>query len=342
MHWDIERNLIAKRSFGVWITLLGAILMASHVSAARRSPTFEQKLQRKISVTWQGQELAIALERLTSTGQIRLWLDRRVDRGQTVTMQCVDQPLALAIEKLAQQQSLGFTRLENIVYFGPQQATLELPTLIGQARDQLTKLPTRVRKHWLRSEATTWPRLSEPRALAKSWLRESLIELTGDEQIPHDLWAEQSLPPLALVDRLVLLLAGFDLTCEITLEGCEIVPIARPLKRARRGRGNGAKNFAPQTRTQKSPRGISREGLSRQRFTLRLENQPLGKVLDQFAQQLQLVVVWDVEDTSQTRAQLVSCNVQQVDLDVLLRQVLAPAGLQHHRRGKQITIHAKP
>ncbi len=336
----MEKNFNAWRYFIVLIPLFGAIVLTSNVSAARRSPTFEQKLQRKISITWQGQQLATALERLTSTGQITLWLDRRVDRQQTVTMQCVDQPLVLTLEKLAQQQSLGFTRLKTIVYVGPQQTALELSTLMGQARSQLKKLPRQTRKHWLHTEATTWPRLSEPRALAESWLGEARIKLTGGEQIPHDLWPEQSLPPLALVDRLVLLLAGFDLTCEITLEGCEVVPIgrpliARPLKRARRR--IVPKIASPQIQSQKSPRGISR-----QRFTLRLENQPLGKVLDQLAQQLQLEVVWDLAGEKPTRKQLVSCDVQNVDLDVLLSQILTPASLQHHRDGKQIIIRAKP
>ncbi len=314
--------------------------MSSHLPA-QRSPTFEQKLQGKVSVTWQDQQLAVALERLASAGEITLWLDRRVDRQQTVTMQCVDLPLVQAFERLAQQQSLGFTRLEKIVYLGPQQTALELTTLIDQARDTLAtpflatpslgKTPTTIRKRWLRPEATTWPRLSEPQALVESWLRNAKIQCVGSEQIPHDLWPEQTLPPLALVDRLVLVLVGFDLTCEIAANGktCEVVPITRPLKLAR------------QRPFPKRPPRNSPHSESHQRFTLRLENQPLGQVLDHFAKQLQLEVVWSVKRKEQVCKQLVSCDVKNADLDELLQSVLKPAELLHQREGKRVTIQAR-
>jgi len=318
--------------------VFAVMLVMSRNSPAQSSPTFEQKLQGKVSVTWQDQQLAVALERLSNAGEITLWLDRRVDRQQIVSMQCVDLPLVQAFERLAQQQSLGFTRLERIAYLGPQQTALELTTLIDQARNTLatpalaTPSPTTIRKRWLRPEATTWPRLSEPRALVESWLRNAKIQSVGSEQIPHDLWPEQKLPPLALVDRLVLVLAGFDLTCEIATDGksCAIVPITRPLKLVRQ-----------RPLPKKQPRN-SQHGESHQRFTLRLENQPLGRVLDHFAKQLQLEVVWSVERKEQVRKQLVSCDVKNANLDELLQSVLRPAELLHQREGKRVTIQARP
>ncbi len=330
MIWNINKNLIALRNGGVLGAMIVMTLLAGSLSAARHSQTFEQKLQRKVSVTWQGQQLVLALERLASTGQITLWLDRRVDHQQTVTLQCVDLPLVQVLEKIAQQQSLGFARLDRIIFLGPEQTALELPTLIRQARVPLANSPAAIRKFWLRKKNTTWSRLSEPRTLAESWLREANVSLNGSEQIPHDLWPAQSLPPLALVDRLVLLLSGFDLTCQIASDGkrCEIVPITRPLKLVRQRPG------------QKSPPRNSTQGASHKRFTLRLENQPLGRVLDQFAKQLQLEIVWAFE-RKQVKERLVSCEVQNIELDELLQSLLSPAGLQHHRDGKRVTIQTK-
>jgi len=341
MIWNRGKNLIKLQSIAVLITMLVAVLMFRGAFAAKRSPTFERRLQRKVSVTWQGQQLAVALERLAGAGPIRLWLDRRVDRQQTVTMQCVDLPLVQALAKITQQQSLGLTQLENLVYIGPQQTALALSTLIRQARDPLAKTPTTIRKRWLRTEATTWPRLSEPRTLAESWLSDAGLQLIGSAQIAHDLWPEQSLPPLALVDRLVLLLAGFDLTCKIASDGksCEVVPISRPLTT------HPSPHPSQQTRQRPLPpapqRHLSQE-LSHQRFTLRLENQQLGRVLDQFAQQLQLEVVWALEHKKSVREQLVSCDLQHVELDELLQSVLTQAGLQHQRQGKRVTIEVQP
>jgi len=186
------------------------------------------------------------------------------------------------------------------------------------------------------------------------WLKTAHIELERSERIAHDLWPAQSLPSLPLVDRLVLLLAGFDLTCKISPSGktCQVVPIQRPLKIA-------DKRLAPPTpgrRVQqeidrpgpKQPRQIerrkSRQRTSRQTFSLRLENQPLGQVLDQFAKQLQLEIVWPETTSSQSRTarnQLVSCDLQNVEFDELLRSVLASADLKYQRKNQRVLIEAK-
>ena len=331
MNWRMKKKWRRLRGIAFGFALLAVVPLTSNIAWANPSKTLQQKLQRKVAVTWQGQQLAVALGRLTNAGDIPLWLDRRVDRRQTVTMQFADLPLAQALEKIAERQSLGFVQLESIVYLGPQQTALELPTLISQARNQLTQMPAKQKRRWLRKDKTAWPSLSEPRTLAESWLHKAGLQLQGSKKISHDLWPEQSLPPLALVDRLVLLLAGFDLTCKIAPDGvgCEIVPINRPLKLLPQRRH-------PRGKPPKAQAGPS----SRQLFTLRLENQPLGKVLDQLARQLQLQVVWETEKR-EARSQHISCDVQNADLDALLQSVLTPAGLQHQRQGKQITIQAK-
>ena len=323
--------IVRQKTFAKALVLFTVCFLTSPSAFAKSSVVLEQKMQHKVAVTWQDQQLAVALQRLTDAGEIPLWLDRRVDRRQTVTMQFADLPLTEALGKIAEHQSLGFVQLENLVYFAPQQTALELPTLIHQARNQLAKLPTKQKRRWLRKDATTWPRLSEPRTLAESWLREADLQLLGSKTIPHDLWPAQSLPPLALLDRLVLLLAGFDLTCKIAPDGasCEIVPISRPLK------------LIPQRRAQANLRKKTPRAPSHQLFTLRLENQPLGKVIDQFARQLQLEVAWKVEPTEKLRKQLISCDVKNAELDALLQNVLLPAGLQHQREGKRVTIQTK-
>ena len=303
---------------------------------AQRSASFELRMRNRISVTWQDQELGSALERLTSAGRISLWLDRRVDRQQTISIQLANVALKDAIQRIAEQQSLGFTRLESLVYVGPQQSALELETLLGRASEQLAKTPTKMRRRWLQSEEVTWPRLSEPRSLAESWLRRAEVRLIGGDMIPHDLWPQQTYPSLALVDRLVLLLAGFDRTCNISPDGmsCEVVPIPRPLKLA-------------ESRTERKKPGASRSktATSLQRFTLRLKNQPLGRVLDQLAQQLQLDVRWEdakPDNVKAVRARLASCDVKNVDLDELLESVLSSVDLQHQRDGKTVTIRDAP
>jgi hypothetical protein len=321
------------------LMLFGSLQLTTCAAFAQETATFQQKLRRQVSVTWQGQQLAAALQRLARAGQIPLWLDRRVDRQQEISIQLVEVSLAEAMNHITQQQALGFLPLKNIAYGGPQQSAQELPALIRQAREQLRGASAKYRKRWLREESVQWPRLTEPRALVELWLRDAEIELIGIDRIAHDLLPEQELPPLALVDRLVLVLSGFDLTCAIRADGrsCEIVPIRRPQNRPRQGTlpkrspGDGAKRKS----TSKAKSKTS------QRFTLKLENQRLGNVLDQLEEQLGLEVAWSTSEQVGGREQLVSFEVQEVELDQLLRSLLAPLGLQHSRDGNRVRIEAK-
>ena len=327
--------LITPRDVVLMFLLLGGPPLAADDAFARETASMQQKLRRQVSATWQGQELAAALDRLATANQISLWRDRRVDWQQTISIRIVDLPLADAFQQISRQHNLGFVPLETIAYGGPYQTAQELPALIRESRSQLRRASAKQRKRWLREESVQWPRLTEPRALVQRWLDEAEIELVGSDRIAHDLWAAHQLPPMALVDRLVLVLAGFDKTCAIRPDGksCEIVSITRPLKRARlatpsqRLSGNAAK---PRTKRKTS-----------QRFTLKLENQPLGIVLDQLAEQLKLEIAWRSSQQRTARELLVSCEVQDVELDELLGSLLDPVGLQHTRADKQIRIEKK-
>ncbi len=176
-------------------------------------------LAQRITATWQGQQLGTALERLASTRQAPLWLDRRVDPRQRVDVQFTDVPFAQALAKLTEQHSLGVTQLDSVIYVGPRKTARGLATLARRARAALAQAPAALRKQWLRAAPSSWPRLTQPRALLKELLAQAGIELVDDKLVAHDLWQARELPPMALVDRVVLILAGFDLTCEISSDG---------------------------------------------------------------------------------------------------------------------------
>ena len=314
---------------------MAVCFLASMSGPLLRAQTLRKKMQRQVTVTWQGQELGAALDRLTEASEVTLWLDRRVDRQLRIDAQVTDQPLLAAIETVVSPYSLAVTQLGDLVYVGPQQTAAELPALAERARKMLGKAPKSVRQKWLEAKPVTWQRLSQPRALATDWLREANIELIGGERIAHDLWPSQSLPATPLVDRLALLLAGFDLTCEIAADGrsCEVVPIPRPLKRTRPSTSSSGEPASAGGESRRNPR-------SHQVFTLHLKNQPLGPVLDQIAKQLDLEIVWPEDAT--LRKRLVNCDAQNVELDELLRTVLGSVNLRHQREGKQINIRMTP
>lgn len=292
-------------------------------------------LAQRVTATWQGQQLGTALERLATTRQASLWLDRRVDLRQTVDIQFSDVPFAQALAELAEQHALGVSHLDSVIYVGPKKTARGLATLARRARASLTQASAAKRQKWLRAVSSSWPRLTRPRVLLKEILARADIELVDGELVAHDLWPARELPRMALVDRVVLILAGFDLTCEISPDGktCRVVPIDFPLA--------VVGDDAPLAEAS-SP--VSESSAQRQ-FSLRLENQPVGRVMEQLAGQLKLEIFWN-EDSLQanerSRETVISCQIKNGDLDELLRTILEPAGLGFRREGQRVEIFGLP
>lgn len=291
---------------------------------------------QRVTAVWQGQQLGTALERLAGTQHAPLWLDRRVDPRRKVDVQFTDVLFAQALAELAEQHALGVAQLDSVIYVGPRKTARGLATLARRARAAMARAPAAIRQQWLRAAPSSWPRLTQPRALLKRLLEQAGVDLVGDELVAHDLWPARELPPMALVDRVVLILAGFDLTCEISRDGntCRVVPIVYPLA------GDGD---APLAEAGSPVRSDTKA--VRQQFSLRLENQPVGRVMEQLAGQLKLELFWNddsLQANNRSRKTLVSCQVEEVDLDELLRSILEQAGLGFTKKGQRVEIHASP
>jgi len=306
-------------------------LAAQDLTDAATKHSLRQSLQQPITVAWQGQQLAAVFRRLSETQEFFVWLDRRVDLQQTVEASFTDLPIQQVLEQLAEKHSLGISVLDNLVYIGPKQSALELATLLKQARDSLAKAPSHTKRRWLDEKLATWPRLSQPRDLLATLLKQAGATLLGSETIPHDLWDSKQLPSLALVDKTVLILVGFDLTCQISPDGntCQVVPIERPvvLKQKYRITKNRKRLLAElpvlvpeaqiefkgrtllvtgrwedQLKVQQAltgkqakptPPAAAPRADAEKKFSLRLKNQAVGSVINQLARQLKLQVHWD-------------------------------------------------
>ena len=291
---------------------------------------------QRVTVNWRGQQLGLALERLAEQLPATLWLDRRVDFSQEVNLQLSNVQVADAIEQLTESYELAALHFGEILYVGPKKTTQGLAALLLRARAAAAKTPPAQAKGWLTKRNFSWPRLSEPRKLLGTMLDEAELSMERLELVPHDLWPERSLPASSLVDQAVLMLAGFDLTCEISADGrCRVVPIAYPLP--------DESDKLATARPQQEKRASTTH--SEKRFSLKLENQPVGLVIEQLARQLKLQITWDeasLKATGRSRQALVSCDVKDVGIDQLLAAILEPAGLLARRETGKLVIQAQP
>ncbi len=331
-------HVVVEKSMSHWSLVIGTLVLSlgGGLRCAQGAPSTQDRqlqtsLQRHVSVAWQGQSLGATLKRLAVSQQIAIWLDRRVDPQQRVEMRLTDARLDDVLRTLAERSQMGIAAVEGVVYFGPAQSVDELPALMEQARETLRSAPARVRRRWLQKAASEWPKLSEPRRLLAAMVASNGFRLLHGDQIAHDLWAARRLPPIAMIDRTVLLLIGFDLTCEITPTGdCKVLPIRRPLPISK----SGTLDRAEKRRSAKGHTKASGHKV----FSLRLKNQPLEAVVDQLAQQMGWKVAWDDRLTEAVRRQAVSCDVREVRKEELLESLLGPTDLQFEVDAGQLTI----
>jgi hypothetical protein len=358
------------------LTLVFTLLALSNLglSSGRSAETYvarplSQLGKSRMSATWQGQELGVALARLSATQNLEFWIDRGVDQQQPISIVLKNVTVKEALAELTAGLQLGYSPLSRGVYIGPVDSAHEVDGLCQLATESLQQASPAVRRLWLQPGSVTWPRLSVPRQLLRDWLQQAGIRLEHDEQIAHDLWPAGHFTSLSLMERVVLLLAGYDLTCRITPDGkhCTVVPIERPVvytreykfsprqrEMIRRFREQFPQAMVEQsvgelvlrgdwqqhqqlakllatTAINQSSTQSGRGRASRQVYSLKIENQPLGGVLDQLAHQWQVAVTWAPElqaKANALRATRVSCEVRQVGEDELLRVILEPSGLR--------------
>ena len=339
----------------------------------------QRKLAQPVTLSWHGQMLGPALARLGESQAIPLWIDRRIDVAAPVDLDISGLPLSDALNQVAATRQAAATPFRGVIYFGPAQTASELATLAARVKLSVDRLPADRRRKWLAAAPWSFPRLSQPRQLLEQLAAEPGAKVEHADRIPHDLWAAQELPALAAIDRAVLLLAGFDLTCEIAADGATLLvaPIARPvaiereyaLPAQRRGafdavlaespeavaRWTGAKaTVAAREETHerlrsalagRQPGGAQQSqgrqpgaSTSQQAFTLKLDNRPVGAVLDQLAQQLNIELIWADDVSPEARAAATSCDVRNATLDELLVAILHPAGLAFERTDRRVEI----
>jgi hypothetical protein len=271
---------------------------------------------------------------LEENSHTAIFVDRRVDPTQRIDLSIENATPLEILEKVATTHALGVAQLDTLIYLGPERTAGELSALAALRRSELTRLTPEEQHSLLKRDAVTWPRLTEPRDLVVQFLQDRGWQIEGSEQVPFDLWAAGELPTMATSDSLTALLVGFDLTFR-TLAGkrtIEIIPIAEAELANRPTAGPSAAAIRSAQLAKKN---------TTQRYTLRVQEQPVGKVLDQLARQLHLEVKADaaaIEAAGRSMEKRVSFEVKDADLTALLYALLHPAGLTYERDGDQLKI----
>lgn len=349
---------------------------------------------QRLAAAWQDQELAVAVQRAARVGETPVWIDRRVDRQQLITLALQETTVSEALEQIAGEGGYEAVPWQGVVIVAPAGAADEIATLALIARKQLGQGDAPWRRPWLAPESASWSRLTEPRDLLRQWLGPLGLSDAELQRVPHDLLPAGSLPAMSPLDRATALLAGFDLALQFDRNGApKIRPLERPVRITRTYRirpqtadsfnaavsqlvrGGRAEIVAPADAVpangvavatsvaghaqldaarssaatgrgmpsvgDSAPAGRTRRSSpqTERRYTLRIERQPLGPVLDQLAAQLGVEFVWgEGVAAADYRGRRVSCDVRDATRADLLSAILRDAGLKCTESGDDVTL----
>lgn len=317
-----------------------------------------------------GTPLRRAVDRLTETQGVAIFLDRRLDPGLGIELAARDQSLAHVLDRLAAQCGGVVSHVGPVAYLGPRNQTANLAQIVQQRRRDAEALPRALARRATAMRPWQWDMLAVPRDLLTDLAEQGGVTIDGMEQVPHDLWPAAALPPLAWTDRMSLVLAGFGLTFEfvtrqqqvrlvplvpgeltvrsysvnLTDEQRKLLTAEFPSARLRfsdaeiivEGSAEEHERLERHLERGVASRRPPRPGLTTL-FTMQVNAQPAGAVIKTIEQQLGLQ--FEVEPEAVERLQRrVTFEAREATLDALLQLALTPAGLYHEYEGERVWI----
>jgi hypothetical protein len=321
---------------------------------------------------WSSNPLRDALRSLSVTQRVAVFPDRRVDPDQLVDFASQGEPLADLIARLAAELGLGTCRIGPVIYLGPRPTAAVLPTVVEIHREQLQRTAAASDSRLRQARTMAWPELSTPREQIAQLAQEAGLVVEDLDLIPHDLWPAVDLPPLGFIERMSLLLAGFEKTFQFEGEArirLVALPARAQLQRDHPMSARAAERIEALVRQEfpdadvvRRPAGLAVQGpievhraierwlrgqvakparapavTTELRYTLEIKNQPVEAIARALAERLDLELRYapQLQDRLQQR---VSFRVDQVTRDQLLQALFAPAGLSFQIAGSTLTI----
>jgi hypothetical protein len=335
----------------------------------RTGEDFFAALKSKVSINVEQSPIRDSLGRLAASQAVALFVDRRVDPTNELTLAIAQQPLEDAVREIARHKQLGVGFVGPVIYVGPPKTAARIATLAVVKNEEAEKLPANLRNKLLARQLLTWPRLAEPRWIVRKLCAEAGLTLPAADVIPHDLWIAGDYPEMTLAERLTLVLAGFGMTYVVDEKEMQLklkwMPQAIAVERVyptrvdanriipalskdypqafMRGEGNELwvrstiedqwaieSYLSPGKRPRRSSGG-------QQVYSLAVKDRPLGPVVEQIAEKLNLQVEFGT-GANRLRDVRISFAVTNVTLEELFQAAVGPAKLTATVEGKVVRI----
>ena len=310
------------------------------------------------------------LRRYAAAQGVCVFLDRRIDPGIPINLSVSRTRLNDGLRQIAHRAGAAICQVDSVIYIGPPPVAAKLSTLAALKRQEAKQQPTESRRRFFQKSRWQWNDLATPRDLARELLVELQCLLLNEDAIPHDLWPAANLPPLTAVDRLTILLAGFNLTFTIeeAARAIRLVPfpdtvtlaLTYPLEVVPEKTRTLVASKFPDLSMARHPGGFLISGTweehrqlqrlltghtsrpedrlqgAEQAYTLHVKSSA-RKLIATVSAQLGLQLEIDPSITEELN-QHISVEVNQVSSEGLLEAILAPMGLDYRLENQLLTI----
>ena len=198
-----------------------------------RGAGFRKAWDTVVSAHVDGRSVVQVLEHFCGSRRIAWMIDRRLDPDQSITADAELSPLSEALPQLLNSIGAGVVVVGSNIIVGPQEKLLDLRTLAEAQRVELQQTRLNIQRKQTLAQTTdlNWNDLAEPRQLAEQVAQRAKIDLTGLEQIPHDLWRGGHLIGLTAGEALTVLAWQYDLQLKWQEDGrASLVPVVLPVR----------------------------------------------------------------------------------------------------------------
>ncbi len=361
---------LRRHRLALAICCIGVAAMATVAPAqpAGKQSRVATGLSSAVAIEWERDGLRDALMELARQQEVVIFLDRRIDPDRHIEFsQTRSMTLGLLLGKLAESLDAAIIPIGDVLYMAPVESAGRLAGRLKRLEQSCSRAWPELRGRTMRLE---WNEGARPRELLRQVARQLGLVVDNLDDLPHDVWPAYRLPPLGPPQLLTLLTAGFGKTVEPStgrrltiepLDGDGIQPrwyYHRPRQAVslkelgqrfpgvewkREGRWLVAEGPRSELRgvlgwlvQRDGSRDGSGEPLAAHRYTLAVQQQPLGAVLKTLQTQ-----GWKLRLDPSARRQLakrISFQVKRATIEELLKAALNPVGLQFRVQGDTIVI----
>lgn len=225
-------NLLKRLISSVVLAVVLALPTATGAEDYLTGAPFRTALNQPLGGAWTGVSLRQVLSEISRQRKVAILLDRRIDPTQELSLSPPNAALNNLIAVVAGSVGAGSATIGNVVYVGPKESADRLKLLIDLRGKELAQLaskgPWQTRFAKLKELRTlSWSDFDRPRDLLQQLATRHQLDIDNLDQVPHDLWAGNSLPQVTAVESLSLLLVQFGSTFEFLPDraAIRIVPL---------------------------------------------------------------------------------------------------------------------